>query len=78
MEKIIEGFYKAAKVNYLDLFGLRRGASKVVKDLKPKVGAGTNVTKAAPGISKHTQNNLSKTKASTMSKSKWQSMMAGN
>jgi hypothetical protein len=51
MKNIMEGFVKTAKINYMDLYGLRSKATNVVKDLKPMKGSGVNVTTKASQLS---------------------------
>lgn len=68
MKNILDGFTKTAKVNYLDLYGLRSKATNVVKDLKPMKGSGVNVTTKANQLSSSAQQ---KAKSMT-SRSSWQ------
>ena len=77
MEKIFEGFRKVAgRVNYLDLYGLRRGASKVVKDLRPKgQKLSTKSTNRGTDLSAHAKDNLKGSNVAGMSQAKWNKIM---
>ena len=82
MDKITDGFKKQAaksRVNYLDLFGLRKGKSKVMKSLTPAVNSASKAIKSSGSdLSKHTQQGLKGSNVANMSKSKWQKMMGLN